>query len=96
MSHPTATPHSPQYPPTLPAFDPATLPAQYAPRLPHPDAEPFPPAYPNPVRSVTGHPERSGAGLHLFLTIITAGMWGLLVWLPLTVWRKRGSARPAT
>jgi len=24
-------------------------------------------------------------GLHLFLTIITAGLWGLFVWLPLAV-----------
>ena len=24
-------------------------------------------------------------GLHLFLTIITAGLWGLFVWLPLSI-----------
>jgi len=24
-------------------------------------------------------------GLHLFLTIITVGLWGLFVWLPLTI-----------
>lgn len=25
---------------------------------------------------------------HLFLTIFTAGMWGIFVWLPLFLWRK--------
>lgn len=30
-----------------------------------------------------GH--RHSHGLHLFLTIITAGLWGLFVWLPLSI-----------
>jgi hypothetical protein len=28
--------------------------------------------------------------LHLVLTILTAGIWGLLVWLPITLWHKVG------
>jgi len=29
-------------------------------------------------------------GLHLVLTILTCGMWGLCVWLPLTLWHRIG------
>lgn len=30
---------------------------------------------------------------HLIMTIITAGAWGLFVWMPLTVWHKFGPKR---
>ena len=46
-----------------------------------------------PSRSVTKERKRTSHGLHLFLTIITAGMWGLLVWLPLTLWHRFGPRR---
>ncbi|QYN35326.1 hypothetical protein K1T35_44610 [Pseudonocardia sp. DSM 110487] len=39
------------------------------------------------VRKGTSH------GLHLFLTIVTVGMWGIFVWLPLTLWHKFGPRR---
>lgn len=97
MTPPSTTPHahqpSTQYPPTLPALAPATLPAQYVPRAPLPSAEPFPPAYPEPMRSVPRRPDHTGHTTHLFLTIITAGVWGVIVWLPLTLRHKRRHAR---
>jgi hypothetical protein len=43
-----------------------------------------------PSRSVTKVRKRTSHGLHLFLTIITGGMWGIFVWLPLTLWHKFG------
>jgi hypothetical protein len=46
-----------------------------------------------PSRSVTKVRKRTSHGLHLFLTIITVGMWGLLVWLPLTLWHRFGPRR---
>ena len=27
---------------------------------------------------------------HLVMTVLTCGLWGLFVWLPLTVWHKTG------
>jgi hypothetical protein len=34
--------------------------------------------------------------LHLVLTVLTAGMWGLFVWLPLTFWHKAGPRKRTT
>jgi hypothetical protein len=45
---------------------------------------------PLPHKAVTKERRRTSHGLHLFLTIITAGMWGLFVWLPITLWHKFG------
>ena len=42
------------------------------------------------ARSVTRYTKSTSHGLHLFLTIITFGMWGLFVWFPLTLWHKFG------
>ena len=30
---------------------------------------------------------------HLIMTILTCGLWGLFVWLPITVWHKTGPRR---
>ena len=30
---------------------------------------------------------------HLIMTILTFGVWGLLVWLPMTLWHKLGPRR---
>jgi hypothetical protein len=38
-----------------------------------------------PYRMVTTSKRHTSHGLHLFLTIITGGVWGLFVWLPLTL-----------
>jgi hypothetical protein len=46
-----------------------------------------------PSRSVTKERKRTSHGLHLFLTIVTGGAWGLFVWLPLTMWHRFGPRR---
>jgi hypothetical protein len=46
-----------------------------------------------PSRSETKHRKRTSHGLHLFLTIITLGVWGICVWFPLTLWHKFGPRR---
>jgi hypothetical protein len=46
-----------------------------------------------PSHSVTKVRKGTSHGLHLFLTIITVGMWGIFVWLPLTLWHKFGPRR---
>lgn len=43
-----------------------------------------------PRKAVTKERKSTSHGLHLVLTICTAGMWGLFVWLPLTMWHKVG------
>jgi hypothetical protein len=46
-----------------------------------------------PRKAVSKERKRTSHGLHLFLTIITGGAWGFLVWFPLTVWHKVGPRR---
>lgn len=46
-----------------------------------------------PGYAVTHERKQTSHGLHLFLTIITGGAWGLLVWLPLTMWHSMGPKR---
>jgi hypothetical protein len=46
-----------------------------------------------PSRSETKQRKRTSHGLHLFLTIITLGVWGVCVWFPLTLWHKFGPRR---
>lgn len=48
---------------------------------------------PHPNVAVTRDRKRTSHGLHLFLTIITFGLWGVLVWLPLTIWHAMGPKR---
>ena len=49
-----------------------------------------------PSRSVTKQRKSTSHGLHLFLTIITGGVWGLCVWLPITMWHKMGPKKKIT
>jgi hypothetical protein len=52
--------------------------------------QPYPPQPVNvqqPYRVVTREHKRTGHGLHLFLTIITGGLWGI-VWIWQTVWHR--------
>jgi hypothetical protein len=49
-----------------------------------------PPSEGMPGRYVSKTRKRTSHGLHLFLTIITGGLWGLFVWLPITLWHKMG------
>lgn len=55
-------------------------------------SQPYQPYYPQPYprREVTRSRKRTSHGLHLFLTIITFGVWGLFVWLPLALWHRFG------
>lgn len=46
-----------------------------------------------PSRTVTRERKRTSHGLHLVLTVVTCGAWGLFVWLPLTLWHKMGPRR---
>jgi hypothetical protein len=46
-----------------------------------------------PSRSVTKERKRTSHGVHLFLTIITGGAWGIFVWLPLAMWHRFGPRR---
>jgi hypothetical protein len=46
-----------------------------------------------PSRSVTKVRKGTSHGLHLFLTIITGGLWGTCVWPPLTLWHRFGPRR---
>lgn len=43
-----------------------------------------------PHRAVSKSRKKTSHGLHLVLTICTVGMWGIFVWLPLTLWHKFG------
>lgn len=43
-----------------------------------------------PTQSVTRVRKDTGHLLHLVLTILTSGLWGVLVWLPLVLWHKLG------
>ncbi len=47
-----------------------------------------PAAVQQPHMMVSRAPKRTSHGLHLFLTIITFGAWGVFVWLPLTIIHK--------
>lgn len=46
------------------------------------------PAYARPPEMVTLAPKRTSHVFHLIMTILTAGVWGLFVWLPLTLLHK--------
>lgn len=41
-----------------------------------------------PTRMVSKAPKRTSHTFHLIMTIITAGVWGVVVWLPLTILHK--------
>lgn len=85
MSEPTSNREVPFRPPQS---------APYGPQQPI-DQQPPPvasyyPYPPQPTREVHKSRKSTSHGLHLFLTIITLGMWGLFVWLPITLWHKLG------
>jgi hypothetical protein len=48
---------------------------------------------PMPRKAIRKERKRTSHGLHLVLTIVTGGAWGLFVWLPLTLWHKVGPRR---
>jgi hypothetical protein len=57
---------------------------------------PSQPVQQQPYMMVTKSPKHTSHGLHLFLTVITFGMWGLLVWLPITIIHKMGHEKSVT
>jgi len=49
-----------------------------------------------PRQSVTRVPVKTNHVLHLILTILTAGVWGVLVWLPLGLINSMRSKKQVT
>lgn len=49
-----------------------------------------------PTRAVTYAPKRTSHTFHLIMTLITGGLWGIFVWLPLTVLHKMSRERTVT
>lgn len=43
-----------------------------------------------PAYAITRQRKNTSHTFHLIMTIITGGMWGIFVWLPLTMWHKMG------
>lgn len=77
-------------PPPWPAPPRAPYPPSYvAPTYVAPTYVYPPPAYP-PRASVTYLPRQTSHGLHLFLTIVTGGAWGL-VWLGVALAHRYGA-----
>lgn len=48
---------------------------------------------PMPSKAVTKSRKSTSHGFHLFMSIITCGIWALCVWWPLTMWHKMGPRR---
>jgi hypothetical protein len=42
------------------------------------------------TRTITKERRQTSHLFHLVMTLITGGLWGLFVWLPITVWHKIG------
>ena len=78
----------PSSPPPLPMSMP-TMP----PPAPMPTPAPMPVVMGMPTWSVHRERKRTSHGLHLFLTIITCGLWAIVVWIPITVWHAWGPQR---
>ena len=49
-----------------------------------------------PRQSVTRVPVKTNHVLHLILTILTAGIWGIFVWLPLGLINSMRSKKQVT
>jgi len=71
-----------------------TAPTYYS-QPPAPAQYPPPPLYMEqpPKRSVAKTRKQTSHGFHLAMTILTGGMWGVFVWLPMTMWHKLGPRR---
>ncbi len=49
-----------------------------------------------PAYSVSMTKKRTSHGFHLFMTVITGGLWGIFVWLPITLWHQSGIHKQKT
>lgn len=47
----------------------------------------------NQYRAVTKERKDTSHTFHLLMTLLTCGFWGLLVWLPITMWHSMGPRR---
>ncbi|MET8145901.1 hypothetical protein ABZU32_36830 [Sphaerisporangium sp. NPDC005288] len=79
----------PPYPPNQPPYGHPQQPyhdQQYPPQY---QGQQYPPPPPGPRKIVTKQRGLSAGShtLHLVLTILTCGLWGLFVWLPLWIFR---------
>lgn len=45
---------------------------------------------PGARKSVTKQRKRTNHTFHLIMTIITGGVWGIFVWVPMILWHKLG------
>jgi hypothetical protein len=45
------------------------------------------------TRYVSKQRQSTSHTFHLIMTLLTCGLWGLLVWLPIIVWHKLGPRR---
>jgi hypothetical protein len=67
----------------------------YYDRHPHPGGQLPYPRYAR-GRAVTRSRKDTSHTFHLIMTVLTAGMWGLVVWFPLTVWHRIGPREKST
>jgi hypothetical protein len=42
------------------------------------------------MRTVTKSRKQTSHGFHLVMTWLTFGLWGIMVWAPITLWHKVG------
>lgn len=49
-----------------------------------------------PGRSVTKTKKSTSHTFHLIMTIITGGIWGVFVWLPIVIWHSIGPKAKST
>lgn len=61
-----------------------------------PIAQQGPPAQRTPRKAVTYTPRRTSHTFHLIMTLLTGGLWGLFVWLPMTLLNKASRERTVT
>ncbi len=62
-------------------------------RQPHPPYHGVPPQVQTPYvpgRTVTKVRKDTNHTFHLLTTLVTVGVWGAVVWLPLTLWHRIG------
>lgn len=49
-----------------------------------------------PRKAVTYTPKRTSHAFHLIMTLLTGGLWGVFVWLPITLLHKASRDRSVT
>jgi hypothetical protein len=70
----------------------------------HQQAHPQQPVYQQPVYYQPVHPQQTtykvrkdtSHTFHLLMTVFTCGVWGVLVWVPITIWHAFGARKKIT